>query len=305
MVGTAVSNARKDGSVCRCPTERSRGAVQHAQEFCRHFSKMLEAFAVSERCQMQASVSVGVSPINSPHPSDQRAAMKPLTASIILASLMASASVAGFVGRPSTKVIQVGPRFVLEETVPHQFGDWHELAERGARVVDPGTKQLLDKLYSQMLTRTYANSQGYQVMLSLAYGDDQRGGLAAHKPEICYPAQGFALLGLTEIQLTTPFGEVAAKRLETSLGTRKEPVTYWFTVGDTAIKNKVQQRLVEIKLSLTGQVPDGLLFRVSSIDEYTPRAFAAHDQFIADLLAAVPVEGRKRLSGLGNKSAGG
>ena len=231
--------------------------------------------------------------------------MKPLTASIILASLMASASVAGFVGRPSTKAIQVGPRFVLEETVPHQFGEWRELAERGARVVDPGTKQLLDKLYSQMLTRTYANSQGYQVMLSLAYGDDQRGGLAAHKPEICYPAQGFALLGLTEIQLTTPFGEVAAKRLETSLGTRKEPVTYWFTVGDTAIKNKVQQRLVEIKLSLTGQVPDGLLFRVSSIDENTPRAFAAHDQFIADLLAAVPVEGRKRLSGLGDKSAGG
>ena len=43
-------------------------------------------------------------------------------------------------------------------------------------------------------------------------------------------------------------------------------MTYWFTVGDTAIKNKLQQRMVEVKLGLTGQIPDGLLFRVSSID---------------------------------------
>ena len=231
--------------------------------------------------------------------------MKPLTLSIILAILMGSASVAGFVAKPSAKVTQVGPRFVLEDTVPHQFGDWHEMSERGAKVVDPATKQLLDKLYSQMLTRTYVNSRGYQVMLSLAYGDDQRGGLAAHKPEVCYPAQGFTLVSLSEVQLSTPFGAIAAKRLETSIGARKEPVTYWFAVGDTAIKNKIQQRLVEIKLSLTGQIPDGLLFRVSSIDENTAGAFAAQDQFIADLLTSVPVDGRKRLSGLGNKPAGG
>ena len=25
----------------------------------------------------------------------------------------------------------------------------------------------------------------------MAYGDDQRGGLQAHRPEVCYPAQGF------------------------------------------------------------------------------------------------------------------
>jgi EpsI family protein len=150
-----------------------------------------------------------------------------------------------------------------------------------------------------MLSRTYVNSAGYTVMLSLAYGDDQRGGLASHKPEICYPAQGFTLLGLKEVQLVTPFGEIAGKRLSTSMGVRKEPVTYWFAVGDTSISNKVEQRLVEMKLSLTGQIPDGLLFRVSSIDADTDRAYAMQDQFIADLLKAVNIEDRKRLSGLG------
>jgi len=52
-----------------------------------------------------------------------------------------------------------------------------------------------------------------------------------------------------------------------------------------------------------GQIPDGLLFRVSSIDENTPRAYAIQDQFIADLLKAVNDKDRKRLSGLGAQAS--
>lgn len=231
--------------------------------------------------------------------------MKTLSVSIVLAALMGSAAVAGIYAKPATKATQIGPKFSLEATVPKQFGEWRELPDQVTQVVNPQTQQLLDKLYSQLLTRTYINPQGYRIMLSLAYGDDQRGGLAAHKPEVCYPAQGFALLGLTETQLATPFGDIAAKRLNTSLGARKEPVTYWFTVGDTAIKNKVQQRMVELKLGLTGQIPDGLLFRVSSIDENPPRAYALQDAFINELLGAVAAPDRRRLSGLGAAPAGG
>jgi EpsI family protein len=228
--------------------------------------------------------------------------MQLLTTSIVMAALMVTASIAGFVARPQAKVTQQsGPQFQLESSVPRQFAGWRELADTSARVVDPGTQALLDKLYSQMLSRTYVNEAGYKVMLSLAYGDDQRGGLAAHKPEVCYPAQGFTLLGITEAEVATPFGEIPAKRLTTSMGARKEPVTYWFAVGNAAVRNKVEQRLVEIKLGLTGQVPDGILFRVSSIDENTQRAYAAQDQFVADLLAAVSPESRKRFSGLGEE----
>lgn len=49
------------------------------------------------------------------------------------------------------------------------------------QVVNPQTQELLDKLYSQILTRTYVNAKGYRIMLSLAYGSDQRGALQAHK----------------------------------------------------------------------------------------------------------------------------
>ena len=224
--------------------------------------------------------------------------MRTVQVSIVLACLMAFAAVAGIAARPGAKATAVGAKFSLEETVPKQFGDWRELPQVGAYVVNPQTKELLDKLYSQILTRTYVNSGGYRIMLSLAYGDDQRGDLGLHKPEVCYPAQGFALHSNEPAELQTPFGGIAARRLRTSLGQRKEPVTYWFTVGDSSIRNKVQQRLVEIKLGLTGKVPDGLLFRVSSIDDSPEKAFAQQQAFVADLLTATPATARLRLSGL-------
>lgn len=224
--------------------------------------------------------------------------MKIVSMSVVLACLMALASAGGIAARPSQKAGATGPVFSLEDAVPKRFGDWRELQQEGAQVVNPQTQQLLDKLYSQVLTRTYINSSGYRVMLSLAYGDDQRGGLAAHRPEVCYPAQGFALLGTSESTITTPFGDIAARRLNTSLGARKEPVTYWFNVGDTTIRNQFEQRLVELRMGLSGQIPDGLLFRVSSIDEAPNRAYQLQDAFVNDLLVAVGVNERKRLAGV-------
>jgi EpsI family protein len=219
--------------------------------------------------------------------------------SIVLAGLMALAAVGGIAARPSVKPPGTAPRYILEDTVPRQFGGWRLLPEAGSQVVNPQTKELLDKLYSQILSRTYVNAQGYRVMLSLAYGDEQRGDLQAHKPEVCYPAQGFKLLSNEPTELATPFGGIAARRLSTSLGPRKEPVTYWFTMGDRAVKSKFEQRLVEIRLGLTGEVPDGLLFRVSSIDDSPQRAYGMQEAFVADLLKAVPARDRLRLSGLG------
>jgi EpsI family protein len=224
--------------------------------------------------------------------------------SIILAALMAVATAGGIAARPTPKPPGSAPRYVLEDTVPRQFGDWRALPDSGAQVVNPQTRQLLDKLYSQILSRTYVNSQGYRVMLSLAYGDEQRGDLQAHKPEVCYPAQGFKLHSNDAAELTTPFGDIAARRLSTSLGVRHEPVTYWFTMGDRAVRSKWEQRLVEIRLGLTGEVPDGLLFRVSSIDDSPPRAFRMQDAFVADLLKALPARDRLRLTGLGTPASG-
>lgn len=218
---------------------------------------------------------------------------------LLIAALMISASVGAIALRPDQKVANLAG-ISLETMIPKQFGDWKEEPQRNLQVVNPQTQALLDKLYSQLLARVYINSQGYRVMLSLAYGSDQRGALQAHKPEVCYPAQGFTMHSTKAMPLTTPFGEIPAQRLYTTLGPRQEPVTYWFTVGDKAVQNKLQKRLVDLRYGLTGQIPDGMLFRVSSIDENQARANQLQDQFVNQLLEAIPPADRKRLSGLGN-----
>ena len=218
--------------------------------------------------------------------------------SAVMAALMAIVSVGVIAARPGTKVAAVGPKFLLENVVPKQFGRWRLIPEVGNQVVNPQTKEILDKLYSQVLARTYVNDVGERVMLSIAYGDDQRGDLAAHKPEVCYPAQGFQLLGNVAADIATPFGSIPGRRLNTILGSRKELVTYWFAVGTSAVTSKFQQRMVEVKMGMTGQIPDGLLFRVSSIDEVPARAFAVQETFVGALLEAVASKDRPRLSGL-------
>jgi len=218
----------------------------------------------------------------------------------LIAALMCAAGIGAVVGRPGTQASGLRPAISLETIVPKQFGEWREEPQRIVQVVNPQTQELLDKLYSETLSRTYVNAGGYRIMLSLAYGSDQRGALQAHKPEVCYPAQGFTLHRTEASQLATPFGEIPAQRLFASRGPREEPVTYWFTVGDKAVQGKLQKRLVDLRYGLTGQIPDGMLFRDSSIDPDQARANRLQDQFINQLLQAMSPAERKRLSGLGD-----
>ena len=219
--------------------------------------------------------------------------------SLALAVAMTVTAVGAVALRPAAKAAETGRSIALEQMVPAAFGTWRELREANVQVVNPETQAVLDKLYSQVLSRTYVDASGYRVMLSVAYGDDQRGGLQAHRPEVCYPAQGFKLRDSEDGALATAFGSISVRRLLTTLGPRHEPVTYWLTVGDRTVASQLDLRLAQIRLGLTGQIPDGVLFRVSSIDDDPARAFSAQQQFTADLMAAVSPTVRKQLSGLG------
>jgi len=62
----------------------------------------------------------------------------------------------------------------------------------------------------------------------------------------------------------------------------------------------LQKRLIQLSYTFTGRIPDGLIFRISSIDPDQARANQLQDQFINQLLNAVSPVDRKRLSGLGD-----
>ena len=228
--------------------------------------------------------------------------MPPLPAlhrrAVVMAGLMCGTAAAAYALRPGRRKVDPNAQVDLEKLVPTRFGRWRQEGQTIAQVVNPQTKELLDKLYNQTLTRTYVGEGGRRIMLSLAYGGDQRGSLEAHKPEVCYPAQGFKLIDQRDGTLATPYGTIAVRRLNTGMGQRLEPLTYWFTMGETLVQSRWDKRMVELRLALTGQIPDGLLFRVSSIDADPERGWRLQQEFVNDLLGAVGPAERTRLAGL-------
>ena len=218
----------------------------------------------------------------------------------LLSLLMVAVAIAANSVRLSPPAKASRPTFVLEDVVPAGFAGWRVVDNRGVQVVNPQAQQLLDKLYSQVLTRLYVHTDGYSMMLSAAYGDDQSGGLQAHFPELCYPAQGFAVTDRSRAAITTADGLLEVKRMEAQQGARVEPVTYWFKIGDKTLTgiSSFDWRVQQLRFALSGNTPDGLLFRVSSIDDQRDRAFRRQDQFVTDLLAAVGPSGRAHLVGV-------
>jgi len=137
-------------------------------------------------------------------------------------------------------------------------------------------------------------------MLSIAHDNALCGAheLPSPRPEMVYEAQGFKIEALEDGALSTAFGDVNVRRPTTSKGSRHEPVTYWLKVADRIVFTDFGIRFVQLRLRLTGQIQDKLLFRVSSLDQASARAFKVQQQFVADMMAAVPPEARRRLSGL-------
>jgi len=224
------------------------------------------------------------------------------TACLLVAAMLVTAVGAAHV-KPSVRLAEGVAPSMLEQTTPRQFVGWREEAQPRDGLVDPETQQLLDKVYNQVLSRTYVDSSGYRIMLSIVYVADQRASIV-HKPEVCYPSHGFRIADNRRDALATAYGAIPVRRLATSIGTRSEPLTYWQTVGQKAIGGELQKRLVELGYGLSGRIPDGLLFRVSSIDSDTTRAYAMQDSFVRQLVAAVGPAERTRLAGLDQPETG-
>ncbi len=222
---------------------------------------------------------------------------KSLITSIILGILMASSGALTLALTPTNKIADLQERIDLEIMIPVRFGDWRVDESIIPLQVDAETQAMLNKIYNQTLSRTYVNSLGQRVMLSVAYGGDQSDNLSVHKPEVCYYAQGFEIMKTFADELLTQYGNLPIKRLMAVKGHRNEPITYWITVGNKAVFPGIEEKLQQLRYGLSGSVPDGMLVRVSSIDSDKVKAYQLQTIFIQDLLSTVDVKGRTRLIG--------
>ena len=217
--------------------------------------------------------------------------------SILIGLAMIAAAGLAMALTPTKLTAATAPKIDLNTMIPKQFGEWHQQQELDVISVSPEVQANLDKVYQQTLSRTYENSNCQQIMLSLAYGGEQNATLHVHRPDICYTAQGFQISRIENDSIQTVTGKIPVIHMLASQERRNEPITYWITVGDKAVRGGWEQRLAEIKYGLTGKVPDGILVRVSNISPETANSYKLHEAFVNDMLKAMPQSDRLRLIG--------
>ncbi|WP_407277708.1 EpsI family protein [Aromatoleum evansii] len=219
--------------------------------------------------------------------------------SIVACTLMFCASLSAWALAPRNPMAALNKNIRLETAIPVSFGDWHLDSGGVQSVVNPQQKGLLDALYSQTLTRTYVNALGQRIMLSIAYGEMQSGDIELHRPEVCYVAQGFSLetVGESSIKLEERESPFPIQRLIAQTNSRHEPISYWMRVGDYVVASGNDQRLARLMHGFKGWIPDGILFRVSSISDDNEAAYHLQERFVVDLLTTVDTNTRGFLIG--------
>ncbi len=222
---------------------------------------------------------------------------QPWLRNLVLMVLMLATAALSNTLRPTISLADELPAIDLETMVPRDFGTWREVRDTQTQLVNPQQRAVLGRLYTQTLNRVYTDASGYRVMLSIAYGRNQNDSNQVHKPDTCYPAQGFQILGARYVVLPLPAGPLAAKVLDTRMGQRVEPLTYWTTVGDQITTTGFNKKLTEMSYAMRGRIADGMIVRVSSIDPEATRAYAAQARFAADVVAAIAPEHRSRFAG--------
>ena len=215
--------------------------------------------------------------------------------------LMVAALAAAQAWRPTARLADTRAKVELETMFPKAFGDWRVDDRMPVQLIAPDTQALLNKIYNQTLSRTYVNRQGDRIMLSVAYGGDQSDATRAHRPEVCYPAQGFQIDASRDNVLDLTGHKLRVRQLVSRLGARVEPITYWVTVGERIALSGTEQKLSQLSYSTRGVVPDGMLVRVSSIEPDAQKAFPMHQAFLAEMARAIAAESLAQIIG---KSAG-
>ncbi len=213
--------------------------------------------------------------------------------------LMVCALAAAHAWRPTVHMADERTKIDLEQMFPRQFGDWKVDTTLPVQLVSPDVQRLLASIYNQTLSRVYVNTKADRIMLSVAYGGDQSDATRAHRPEVCYPAQGFQIIAEQRGVVETATHALPVQQLVAKAGGRIEPISYWVTVGDHTALSGTQQKLAQLRYTTRGIVPDGMLVRVSNINANYASSFALHGQFIKQMSAAVPQASLSRMMGQG------
>jgi len=224
-------------------------------------------------------------PDTSPKPQMMRRAL-------LLGGLLALTSAGATLAMPKPQVTSASQIPDVEGMLPKKFGRWKVDPNIVPLTVSPDVAQMLSTLYDRTVSRTYVNEMGQRVMVSVAYGANQSRALQLHKPEVCYAAQGFRIRDAHKSNWSAGGLNIPTMHLVGQMGPRVEPVTYWMRIGDDIARGWMEQNIVRLKYGTRGYIPDGVLFRVSSIAADPAAAYELQRQFVDELISEMTPEAR-------------
>ena len=187
--------------------------------------------------------------------------------------------------QPYQKLDYLG-RNKLEDIVPKTIGRWKFQTASG--LVVPPEDQLLQALYSQLLTRVYWDGQNPPIMLLMAQAGSQTGFLQVHRPEFCYTAGGYQITPIAHRQIRIGPKTVQASTMDATIGGPTEHVVYWTRVGNEMPQTWREQKISVARQNLRGVIPDAILVRLSVVSEDGVLARTQIDEFVRTMIASVP-----------------
>jgi EpsI family protein len=203
--------------------------------------------------------------------------------------------------KPTKKLADRSEKISLEKMIPMQIGPWRADPNAQANIKPSAEVQAnLDKIYDQILSRTYLNDKGQAVMLTITYGSSQTQDLKAHRQEVCYTAQGFQIQALKHEILRIARQTIPVTQMFAVKQDRMEPVTYWFTMGDNVVLSRTERMLVQLKYSFAGVIPDGVLVRVSNLTPNAEQGYQVHQDFLNQMMSTLDQKSVQKLMGNAN-----
>lgn len=211
---------------------------------------------------------------------------------LLIGGILLSASGIAFARQPEIAAAPVKSK-AFQALVPKQFGKWR--SAESSDVILPPPDALRDRLYDNLVTRAYTAPGQSPVMLLLAYNNAQDGVLQVHRPEVCYPVGGFKLSETRNIPLTDGRYTIPANFFTAVGPDRVEQVAYYTRLGSAYPRTWAEQRLAVVRANLAGDIPDGMLMRVSLLGQNAALAQAELEEFATSFIAAAPPQLRKLL----------
>jgi len=184
----------------------------------------------------------------------------------------------------------------LEAVIPKTVGPLHFVTSSG--LVLPPKDELSDRLYDEVLTRVYSRPGTLPVMALLAYGSVQNLSLELHRPEECYPQQGFTITEPETVPLQLAGREIPASVLTARrIGGYVEQVIFWSRIGDRFPTGRRQQSWIVAQENFAGRAPDGILARLSVATPDRAAGVRVATSFFHDLARALSADGRRIVFG--------